>query len=131
MDPTINLIIQGLDAASLRQRSIAHNLANINTPGYKRSVVRFEEKLERLLGKSGSVKLFATNPRHFPYPGAKTIEPEVINMVSGTQRQDGNNVNLDIEMSQMVMNTIRYQAMVQQVDERLANLRYVINDGRR
>ncbi|MGI6065986.1 MAG: flagellar basal body rod protein FlgB [Bacillota bacterium] len=123
-DPVLNLIFKGLDAASLRQRTIAHNLANINTPGFKRSLVSFEEKLDQSI-------LRQTDRHHYSYLGARDIEPQVIKTGAGTQRQDENNVNLDIELSAMIINTIRYNALIQQASDRLENLRYVINDGRR
>lgn len=129
-DQVLNYILKGLDAASLRQRTIAHNLANINTPGFKRSVVSFEEKLERSI-ENGQGKLFRTDPRHYFDHGGENFEPQVVKTNSGTQRQDGNNVNIDIELSQMIVNTIRYNSLVNQAGDRLENLRYVINDGRR
>lgn len=119
----IHLTLKGLDAVALRQKTIAHNMANINTPGFKRSEVKFEEKLDQVLKTRGRDGLSTADLR--------MLEPEVVRVEGTTQRQDGNNVNLEVEISQMAINLLLYQSLVQQLTGRMDSLRYVINDGRR
>ena len=45
---TYNLMKSGLNAAQLRSKTIANNIANINTPNYKRKYVKFEETLNNV-----------------------------------------------------------------------------------
>ncbi|MBS3939186.1 MAG: flagellar basal body rod protein FlgB [Peptococcaceae bacterium] len=113
----VELLHRGLDAAALRQRTIANNVANANTPGFKRSFVTFEEHVRDAIDR-----------RSFS-PGAMTAR---LQQDRGTSmREDGNNVSVEHEMVLMAANTVQYQALSQQLSERLSLLRYVINEGRR
>ncbi|NLW07551.1 MAG: flagellar basal body rod protein FlgB [Clostridia bacterium] len=130
MTPAMIVLERALAAASLRQRTIAHNIANINTPGYKRQDVSFASKLSRALGLEPRLPLRRTNPAHLPAAGLD-INPEVYRDNSTSMRNDGNNVDIEREMVDLVQNTINYNFAVQQLNTRLAMRRYVINEGRR
>lgn len=117
------LALKSLDAVVLRQKTIAHNMANINTPGFKRSEVIFEKKLEQILNTRG--------PNGLTTADLRMLEPEVVKVGDTTQRQDGNNVNMEVEISQMTINLLLYQSLVQRLSDQVSNLSYVINDGRR
>ena len=54
-------IKKGLDAGALRQRVIANNIANVNTPGFKKSAVEFESLLKAALGRD-TIKMVTTHP---------------------------------------------------------------------
>jgi len=126
-DPLTGALIKSLDVAALRQKVIAQNIANLNTPNYKRSYVSFSEELSRARGR---LSLKTTNPRHFPAPGVAG-KPEVRVESSTSMRPDGNNVDLDREMLDMVTNQLYYNALVQKISDRYAGWRYIINEGRR
>lgn len=130
MTPAVYVLEKALDAATLRQRAIAHNIANINTPGFKRYEVSFEDKLRRALGLEAGLPLYRTHPYHFP-PAPTDITPEVSPDNSTTMRQDGNNVDIEREMVNLAQNSLNFNFAVQQLNGRLAMLRYVINEGRR
>jgi flagellar basal-body rod protein FlgB len=85
-----------LDAAALRARVIAGNVANQNTPGYRRQVVRFEELLrEAVESGHGEDRL-------------GRIAPQVSEDMLTPARADGNNVSLELEMSAMRQNRLLY-----------------------
>lgn len=113
-----DLLYRALDAAALRQKVIANNVANANTPGFKRSYVTFEEHVKDALSKQ-------------LIHNASEITPKVVTDRSTSMRDDGNNVDIDQEMVLMSANGISYQALSQQLNDRLSMLRYVINEGRR
>ncbi|SMB93961.1 flagellar basal-body rod protein FlgB [Thermanaeromonas toyohensis ToBE] len=119
-----------LEAAALRQRVIAHNLANANTPGFKRYYVTFEESLRRALRGEQGLTLYRTHPRHLPGSGPE-VEPRVEQDRFTAMRRDGNNVDIEREMVELVMNSLNYNLAVQQLNGRLGMWRYVINEGRR
>jgi len=119
----------GLDAASLRQEVTANNLANMNTPGFKSSHVSFEDELQKARGDDGKVQLRQTHPQHQPQKPHE-IEPRVETNESTTRRIDGNNVDLEKEMINLVENQLRYNTMTQQTRDRFDTWRYVINEGR-
>ena len=106
----------------LQQKVTANNLANLNTPGYKRFYVTFK--------KGQAEKLSNTNPRHFSST-AEDIKLKILKDRQTFCRVDGSNVDLDREMLDMVTNQLHYNALTQQVAERYAQWSYIVNEGRR
>jgi flagellar basal-body rod protein FlgB len=94
-----------LDGLSLRQKTIANNIANVNTPGYQAKRVQFEEALGRSV-EQGSGAVDATTQR--------SLEPT---------RLDGNNVNLDTETLSNVDTVLRYQFATQAMNSELTAVR--------
>ena len=123
-DFSYDLIKKGLDVSSLRQKTISSNIANINTPGYKVSKVEFEKYLSKA---SEGIGLKKTHPMHFGTDGKNMIEPVVEKRTSTSLNDNGNNVDIDLEMTELAANEIYYNVLVQQLNARLANLNYVIN----
>jgi flagellar basal-body rod protein FlgB len=107
----INLLGQVLDAASLRHRVIAQNVANVNTPGYQRREVQFEDELAKAIAA--------------PTDG-KPVQAKVV-LSDGPERVDGNNVDIDREMGELSKNGLLYQAAAQLMNSRLASLRSAIS----
>jgi flagellar basal-body rod protein FlgB len=97
MAPSTNgsdLLARIMSAASLRARVLASNIANQNTPGYKRQDVHFEQALrEELNGASAG-------PRTEWRPEIDSVTPA---------RPDGNNVNLELELASLRENRILYE----------------------
>jgi flagellar basal-body rod protein FlgB len=124
-----NQLEQSLNAASLRQRVIADNIANVDTPYFKRSEVRFEELLQQELNGS-SIEGYRTDPRHF-YIGRPTgtPQPQIVRDNQSTINNNLNNVDIDSEMSLMAKNQLRYNVMVQQVSSEIKKARTAI-EGR-
>ena len=96
----------GIRAESLRQKAIANNIANLETPGYRRIDVKFEELLARALDSPGAVEL-------------SELEPQIYQPQKTPVNSNGNDVNLESEVGQMVKNTLRYKAYI-----RLLNKKY-------
>ncbi|NLA27170.1 MAG: flagellar basal body rod protein FlgB [Firmicutes bacterium] len=127
-DGLIGELRKALSASSLRQKVIAHNLANFNTPGFSRYIVSFEEGLSQAQ-KGCRVSLKRTDSSHLEKDSGKNPVVEIDH--STARRVDGSNVDLESEMIDLVTNQIRYNAYVQQVNNRFSGWRYVINEGRR
>ncbi|RDV84668.1 flagellar basal body rod protein FlgB [Ammonifex thiophilus] len=127
--PLQTALLKALDAAALRQRVIADNLANVDTPGFKKGVVRFEEELKRALNVPLPLK--TTDPRHFPSPvPLEEVSPRVERDYFTSMRADGNNVDVDEQMVNLLVNALSYHALTQVVAGRYASWHYVINGGR-
>ncbi|WP_275407227.1 flagellar basal body rod protein FlgB [Cellulomonas chitinilytica] len=94
-----------LDGLALRQRVIADNVANINTPDFHAKKVEFEDALKKAVGH-GSGAAAATT--------ARSLEPT---------REDGNNVNLDEETLLNVDTNLRYQLATQAVSGQFSTIR--------
>lgn len=124
------LIKKSLDASSERSRVIAHNIANVNTQGYKASHVVFEEKLNSVLSNE-SISLKTTHKNHISNDNTiSTITPETVKDNSTTMRTDGNNVDIDKEMSDMAANSILYNTLISQANSRISMKRYIISNNK-
>lgn len=105
---TINALTSALDGLALRQRAIADNIANINTPDYHAKRVRFEEALADSV-QAGDGRVGAT-------VGA-SLEPTRLN---------GNNVNLDTETMSDIDTGLRYQLALKAMDSQFTVLKTAI-----
>lgn len=129
--PVEQVLEQALAASALRHKVIANNIANVNTPGFKKSAVRFEDELRQALD-GNRLPLIVTDPRHLPGRHAAGISaPEVVPVINTTMRRDGNNVDIDQEMALMAENSIYYSAVAQQMANYFAGLKTAVNEGRR
>lgn len=120
------LLKQALHACALRQEAIAHNIANVNTPGYRRIDVSFEQ----FLRAAQSTPLRTTDPRQYALPPSQSAYPQV-EIEDAPMRLDGNTVDIDYEMAQLAENQIRFQALSQLVNGRYQSLKLVITGGGR
>ncbi len=111
-----------LDGLSLRQQAISRNLANIDTPGFKAQTVDFKATLERMVDKGNLLPLTLTNESHL-----KTAADETGFSLSlrpgGSLRADENNVDIDVEMTDMSEAGIQYQAVEQAISKKLLLLK--------
>lgn len=122
-----DLLKKGLEASSTRSKVIANNIANINTKGYKRYSVSFEESLQQSMD---NLSLKTTEDKHIQN-GMEPGEVKVEQDLSSSMREDGNNVDIDSEMANQAANNLMYNALITQVNSKLAMERYVVNEGRR
>jgi flagellar basal-body rod protein FlgB len=120
-----NQLERSLDAATLRQRVIADNVANVDTPYFKRSEVRFEELLEQQL-TSHSIEGYRTDPKHFRIGRPAQIEPQILKDNQSTINNNLNNVDIDSEMSLLAKNQLRYNVMALQVSSEIKKARTAI-----
>ncbi len=128
----MQIMEQGLGAAALKHRVISHNLANINTPGYKALGVDFADRFREALARSAGRGLQVTSAGHIsPNGDPGRIEPRLVRPLSTSMRSDGNNVDIDAEMVNLAENQIYYQALVHQISARLSLMSTIINEGGR
>jgi len=121
-----DLIEKALDVAILRHQVISNNIANVDTPGFKKSVVKFEEFLNDEIKLRG----YITDEKHMPI-GNVVRDPEVEKIENTSMREDGNNVDIDVEMSLLAKNMIWYNALIEQITREFGQLRTAITEGRK
>lgn len=121
----INLINKALDGSWLKQSTISNNIANVNTPGYKKQTVNFEETLRAELGKSSMVPMNKTHAMHMD-PNFPNV-PRVENVVDRSYRSDDNNVDVDVENAEMAKNAIYYNALIDRVNGQYNRIKNVLN----
>jgi flagellar basal-body rod protein FlgB len=128
-DKTSVLLEKSLNVSALRYEVIANNLANIDTPGFKKSYVVFEEILRDALEDKKSISIRRTHPGHFGISDRiEEIQPRVEKDTQTSLRLEGNNVDIEDEMIQLVMNSVNHNFAVQRLNSKLAAMRYVISD---
>ena len=106
-----------MDAAALRHRVISQNLANVNTTGYQRLDVEFEESLAQSIRDSGSTR-------------GQDITPRIVTDDSSSMRADGNNVDVDKELSQLNKNSLLFQMYSQLLKSQFDTMRRAIESPR-
>lgn len=117
---------KGLDRAWLRQKAIASNIANADTPGYKAVDVDFKSVFDA----EQSAKVKKTNPKHITPPemdgdgAAVTVRRDI------SMRLDGNNVDIESEMKNLAQNQLLYQTLLQKLARQFANYKHVISEGK-
>lgn len=123
-DEVVNVLLKkGLNAASERSKAISDNLANVNTAGYKRKYVTFEESLKDSVY---NLELKTDDEKHIKI-GSNYGQIETKTDSSNSMREDGNNVDMDTEIVNQAANTLMYSALVNQMNSRLSMERYVIS----
>lgn len=128
-----NYLPRGLTAATIRQEVIANNVANVNTPNYRKSVVNFEDLLAReIYGEEpdGKLKMVRTHDKHLPHePLNFHAEPTIIEDNTNIMRTDDNNVDIDIEMATLTKNQIYYNTLVTELSGHVARLKNAITSN--
>ncbi len=132
MFKTVDLLNRGLSGASLRQNILSNNLANANTPNFKRSDVSFASELMASPSSSGRLPLYRTHNQHLQrrLDGQMAQGFSIHQDTQTVMRNDGNNVDVDREMVMVMENQLHYQAMADVANRRLSQLRNVIGEGR-
>lgn len=139
-DNTYDLIKSGLEATNLRAKTIANNMANINTKNYKKFSVVFEENLKK--NDESNFNLKRTNNAHYSSNSTSLKTTRAghisdddneygrnINVVqdnSTSMRTDGNNVDLEVEKVNQAANTLKYNALITSINNKFNNLKTVI-----
>ncbi len=115
-----------MDVQLKRQELHAQNIANAETPGYKRKYVAFEEYLQESKMK---LKLSTTSQKHLPsFP--KVVTAKQITMKDTSVTNDGNNVDIDMEVTEMTKNALRYQVLSRLMSMNLDRYNTVIRNTR-
>jgi flagellar basal-body rod protein FlgB len=122
-DNSFTALDKALGAAGMRQQALSNNVANVNTPLYKRQDVNFDGLLAKALDAQEAGEGDASE--------LDSLTPTTYTDNTSTMRADGNNVDIDNEMSLLAQNNVRYNALVQLSSKKLNMLEYVISEGRR
>jgi flagellar basal-body rod protein FlgB len=129
--PSFQLLEKSLDAATMRQRTIANNIANVDTPYFKRSEVTFESLLQKEMGTTPTLEGYRTDARHFSFGGSlQQISPQISQDTASIMNNNLNNVDMDTEMSQMAENQLAYNTEIQQVNHEIKIMRSAISGGK-
>ena len=103
-------LFEQLNFRAEKQKVISSNIANINTPNYKTKDLIFEDELKAV---DNTLQMKQTNSKHLSSinNGLSNINPKLIDVKGLAEQNDGNNVNLDTQMSEMSKNKILFDAI--------------------
>lgn len=128
-----NYLPRAMTAATIRQEVIANNIANVNTPNYRKSVVNFEDLLAReIYGEEpdGKLKMYRTHDKHLPPTPLKFhAEPTIIEDTTNIMRVDNNNVDIDIEMATLAKNQLYYNALATELGAHVTRMKNAITSN--
>lgn len=123
-DLNYNLLRNALNAASTRQEVISSNISNVNTDNYKVGQVQFESLLNQA---NQSLSMKQTNNMHIGYDDLSQIDPLVTKRTDTAVKENGNNVDIDMEMANQAQNSLYYNALVTQLNAKYGLLNTAIS----
>ncbi|MDD2888640.1 MAG: flagellar basal body rod protein FlgB [Aliarcobacter sp.] len=105
-----NKLYEQLNFRAEKQKVISSNIANINTPNYKTKELVFEDELN---SQTNMLKMKQTNSKHISTidNNLSSVNPKLLEVQGLQEQNDGNNVNLDSQMSEMSKNKVLYDAI--------------------
>ncbi len=92
----LDLLESGMRAEGLRQQTIANNIANMNTEGYRRLDTNFEKILTKAIEKQGPIDI-------------KSLDADIIQPQNTPINEYGNDVSMDKEVGEMIKNTVQHK----------------------
>ena len=122
-----------MTAATIRHEVISNNIANVNTPNYRKSVVNFEDLLAReIYGEEpdGKLDVVRTHDKHLPFkPLEFHAEPTIVQDNTNIMRVDNNNVDIDIEMATLAKNQLYYNALATELGAHITRMKNAITSN--
>jgi len=128
---TVDMLHRNMDVSLLRREVISNNIANSDTPNFKRSIINFESELKRAIESQSSKTLPAkmTNPNHIPFNRSvdyRSVKPRRVLDYLSTSKNNGNNVDLEQETMNALHNQLSYQLMTQAVASQFSLVNMVL-----
>ncbi len=138
---TIDLLGKSVDLRTRNQNLISSNIANAETPGYIPKKLEFEQQLQSAVKKSSDRGVRSagspatTHPAHIPLRGGggeriAQVRGAVVETPAKTPGRDGNSVEMENEMSNMMQNQVLFNASVQLLAKKFEGLRTALREGK-
>jgi flagellar basal-body rod protein FlgB len=128
---SVDILHRSMDVAVMRRNIISNNIANADTPNFKRSVLNFESELKRAI-ESERKKVFPaklTNQKHIPFHRPvdyRTVKPRRGLDYLTTADNNGNNVDIEEEMMNALHNQLSYNLMTRAVSNQFTRINMVL-----
>ncbi len=128
---TMDILHRTMDVNLLRQDVIANNIANADTPNFKRSVVNFETQLRDALEGPGESRFEAalTNEKHIPFrqpTSYRDVRPTRFLDSQTTAKNNGNNVDIEQESMNLLNNELMYTLLTNSIGSQLSRVNLVL-----
>ena len=119
----INVLDRAADAAWQRNEAISNNIANVDTPGYKRQDVAFESVLQQALGKN---RYESMDDKVANVDLSRLRGRAYLDYANYSYRLDGNNVDIENENVMLAENQLKYQGLISSINQEFTNLKTVM-----
>ena len=126
LEASLNFHQQALGLRQERQKVLASNIANADTPGYKARDMDFASELQKAVkqgGDSSGLALSKTSARHIEGQGLPGPSRDLLYRVPDQPSLDGNTVDMDRERTQFADNSVRYQSALTILNSRIQGLK--------
>ncbi|MDD6743859.1 MAG: flagellar basal body rod protein FlgB [Roseburia porci] len=120
----VNVLDKAADASWTRKSVIDNNIANVDTPGYKRQEVDFESVLKRELG---DYKYESLNSKINHVNLSNLHADTYTDYANYSYRMDGNNVDIDVEETELASEQIKYEALTSSISSEFTRMKAVIS----
>ncbi|MFB4162660.1 flagellar basal body rod protein FlgB [Alteribacillus sp. JSM 102045] len=117
----------GMKGAALEQKAISQNIANIDTPNYKAKRSHFQHTLNEAI-QNQQLQANRMNNKHLPF-GSQQEAAYVSEDNSTMYNHNGNNVDIDKEMSNLAKNQIYYNALIDRLSGKFNSLKTAVRGG--
>lgn len=125
---TISSLENGLSYATLKNKAIANNIANVDTPNYKAQEVSFKKYLAEAQIPKG-FGAHRNDVRHYEFTVSEST-PGIYKYENFRARHNGNGVNMDAEQASLAENQIYYNALIDRISGKFSTLNNVIKGGK-
>lgn len=120
-----NILDKAADASWMRENVITNNIANIDTPGYKRQDVDFESVLQKALGKTKYCSL-DKKVRELNQDLGKLTTTSYTDAANYSYRLDRNNVDENTENAELASESLRYQLLTTAITNNFSRMQTVL-----
>ncbi|MEA3288560.1 MAG: flagellar basal body rod protein FlgB [Campylobacterota bacterium] len=132
MEPSnvTELLFKQLNYRGERQKVISSNIANLDTPGFKTKELEFKNELDKS-NEDYQLKLKRTHNMHMDISNSdfKDRDYKKVEVQGLEEQNDGNNVNLDTQMSQMTQNNVMFSAIQNSIKKDSAWFKSIIDSS--
>jgi flagellar basal-body rod protein FlgB len=128
---SVDILRRTMSVNLLRQDTIANNIANVDTPNFKRTDVNYESALRQALMSEQNTRTRGvyTNEKHIPFERAidyRTVRPRRVLDFMTTAKNNGNNVDIEVESSNFITAQLAYNLMVNSVSHHFNSVNIVL-----
>lgn len=120
-----NILDKAADTSWMRENVITNNIANIDTPGYKRQDVDFESVLQKALGKTKYSSL-DKKVRELNQDLGKLTTTSYTDAANYSYRLDRNNVDENTENAELASESLRYQLLTTAITNNFSRMQTVL-----
>ena len=127
-DQASRTLERSMDASNIRQQLLSQNLANANTPYYKRLDIDFSSVLEDQVAKN-ELEMARTHPKHIGNSVPQVGGPRITRETKTLERYDQNNIDVEYEAAQLAENSLFFQSLTASWRQQMSRVKQAI-EGR-